>query len=104
MVIPDRILGCLTFATFGELLELAGSLPDATVLRAEVATSSGFRDAKAVSLETPVLMCQCRGFYFYSDLPTPSKVSIKSNGMASLMKQNSIDGSHMQVQETVGIP
>ena len=44
MVIPDR----LASAMFGQLLELAGSLPDAIVLRAEVATSSSFRDAKAV--------------------------------------------------------
>ena len=35
MVIIDR----LASATFGQLLELAGSLPDAIVLRAEVATS-----------------------------------------------------------------
>ena len=58
MVIPDRILSCLASATFGELLELAGLLPDAIILRAEVATSSSFCDAKAVSLETPVSVCQ----------------------------------------------
>ena len=63
---PDRILDCLASATFGQLLELAGSLPDAIVLRAEVATSSSFLDAKAVSLETPMLVCQCVsvGVYF----------------------------------------
>ena len=44
MVIPDR----LASAMFGQLLELAGSLPDAIILRAEVATSSSFHDAKAV--------------------------------------------------------
>ena len=44
LVIPDR----LASATFGQLLELAGSLPDASVQRSEVATSSSFRDAKAV--------------------------------------------------------
>ena len=36
-----------SFATFGQMLELAGSLPD-IVLRAEVVTSSSFCDAKAV--------------------------------------------------------
>ena len=44
VVIPDR----LASATFGQLLELAGLLPDAIALRAEVATSSSFREAKAV--------------------------------------------------------
>ena len=64
VIIPDCILGCLPSATFGELLELAGLLTDAIILRAEVATSSSFHDAKAVSLETPVSVCQCKGFFF----------------------------------------
>ena len=83
MVIPDRILGCLASSTFGKPLELAGSLPDAIVLRAraKVATSSSFRDAKAVSLETPVSVWQSRGLFFHSDLPTPSKVSIRSRNI-----------------------
>ena len=75
----------LTSATFGQLLELAGSLPDAIVLRAEVFTSSSYRDAKAASLETPVSVCQCVSVgvssLFYSDLPTPSKVSIRSRNI-----------------------
>ena len=77
MVLPD----CLASATFGQLLELAGLLPDAIVLHAEVATSSSFRDAKAGTLETPVSVCQCR--FFYSDLPTPSRVSIRSRNIKS---------------------
>ena len=64
VTIPDRILGCLAYATFGELLELAESLPDAIVLRPEAATSCSFRYAKAVSLETPMSVSKCRVFYF----------------------------------------
>ena len=47
VVLPDHILGCLSSIMFGELLELAESLPDAMVVWAEVATVSSFRNCKA---------------------------------------------------------